>query len=1296
MFLLLGIFKKSIIFRYTMGAFPSKSTSKFTANIMEASDSQCSPNLLLAKKMISRHKNLKRRGLQLDYTLEETDSVIENVTEKSVIENNKHKPNSGEFSSPNFNSTLDYRTFDSTTPIRCKQRIQTNTISLQTDAIPSSSVSSSTQTDTSAVEPLLPIFELKKDNSDGSEKIYHNREPSCLSNSVYIQTDCYEDYHCEKFPSIALQDSSFQTEILSNVEDNRNISISVQTEQAYLSEEEIAPANSSINYECNNVGIINSLTYLDVSMQTDLCPDTTRMPSVDTYVQTGNKVDDIETHEISIQVETGVLDTPPSVLKTEAFIDTENLHDAIHPVSPTNIQNSSFQTENVLTIDAYCSPFAIPDTNNSVNKECYLEVGTETDPLEMLGIEVQTDSVEHIPARSVALNSIHTISTQTDNHDNTIDISVNTSVLEEYVPTSVCFSTIETQTDTMYQGLDTGVQTDVELEINSSEFVYIQMLESEKKELFRNESMSQIDSVYVQTSFEEQHDDQEMQAEVLPICELTSTQSQTEVEISDILLGLNSTPIQTDDSELDFIMNEKLCEYEVNIEQLTRSVATKEKEMEEFNDKKLTLAKQQDTMRDVLELLLNVIDSECEEEKEKCFLSLNQLIEDFESHEIVALLKSLFSKMRSHKDTKPNQTIGTAITTDSTDIEAIRSMVSRWSEKELEQLPHYLHSVQTEIQNLNDIIKSKDSLISELTSEKNNVKIELRESTPTSVNLQSVASQTQLPESESTQIDEEVELAELIHLKNLNTQLEVQLSQSEVKSKEYAALLVDLQDDSTKPETKDASVATEQINMLSLEEVAQFESQLGINNEMMKYILEVRETIAGSFPTQILATYVGYSDLGYYLDEVSQLLKIYTSDLDLLKDNHTKIDQLREEYCTCQDTNSKNTNEMQKKLEAEKVAHQKTQSNLNSAMDQITDLFNANDNADHQIKQMQVEAEKQLRYFENEKCSFEEKLNEANDVYEQNEQLRTELESIQNLHSGSVDRNKVEEIANQVVKLERDNSFLQKENANLTATRSHQEGTILILKTKIEADTFDFRQEMINFKQDMENERENSQQYSSQNSNFMSMIKELKEKIESQVVIIREREEETANVKDKLEDKVRDFNALLGEYRGRKAVISILKDTEIPELKEELTAVTNERDSLKESLAAKYRDKAVPLSPIEDVDISSNSVDKLSMAQLKAKYEKQLGNLRRKIDFLEEQCRNSERRRQLEVSAMPKHDFLSLRADMASLKSQARTNNEKIFPKQDTQLYPGIEEPLNPMKNEPKTDENSTHNCNTQ
>ena len=36
---------------------------------------------------------------------------------------------------------------------------------------------------------------------------------------------------------------------------------------------------------------------------------------------------------------------------------------------------------------------------------------------------------------------------------------------------------------------------------------------------------------------------------------------------------------------------------------------------------------------------------------------------------------------------------------------------SQWSEKKLEKLPHHLSSFQTEIQNLNEVIKTKESVI---------------------------------------------------------------------------------------------------------------------------------------------------------------------------------------------------------------------------------------------------------------------------------------------------------------------------------------------------------------------------------------------------------------------------------------------------------------------------------------------------------------------------------------------------------------------------------------------------------
>ena len=69
---------------------------------------------------------------------------------------------------------------------------------------------------------------------------------------------------------------------------------------------------------------------------------------------------------------------------------------------------------------------------------------------------------------------------------------------------------------------------------------------------------------------------------------------------------------------------------------------------------------------------------------------------------------------------------------------------------------------------------------------------------------------------------------------------------------------------------------------------------------------------------------------------------------------------------------------------------------------------------------------------------------------------------------------------------------------------------------------------------------------------------------------------------------------------------------------------------------------------------------------------KEIWNPRIKLDF--EQCRHIEKRRQFEVSAMPKHDFLS----------QARTNSQKVFPEKDAQLYSGFDVPLQRMKNDIK------------
>ena len=960
-------------------------------------------------------------------------------------------------------------------------------------------------------------------NSTQTEPVPHVQDTSfqtsftsaqCENSSILIQTECLEDtvlFHSyngstQTDPPPCGVDTSLQT------------SLSCDNNQTDYSEDHLAFDNSTQTEAVESVEIShNHILYLDSSIQTD--NDLIFPPH------------DISTQNSSIQTEN--MNTPQTNIstQTEYLVDSTPLH-------------MSIQTDSVLTVDTQSSPVSFHPHSvitQFPEEQTTMDGSVQTECIEKMKIE----SISIQTGEEFAVDNMLECFIQTETDDvMTVDASVNTSVTSVIADVQTgCYQTDQaTQVNDIpsYHSCDnlTSTQSQTELEIS-------EILNDPASLPTLNEcnQTSKFESILIHTA------NDSMQTDSTQLCSVaTNTEIGKECVSNSTQTSANS-PTHDSSSFLDDTHNEsiifdlstKLCEVETRNEDLLT-------QLESTLASNHTLSQTQRSIGDIINVIL------VQEQTKFDANSIAHLLQAIYPPELNVLVDSLLNKIvlyRNALSQKEPVSLDTAST-----IEEIRSMIDNWTENDVQQLPFYLSSIQTEIQKLNNIISDKDSCISDLRAEVASRKLADNDVTH-SIHLR------------GSDVMEELE-----HVKSSNQVLKTQLSQSEVRVREYSSLLLELQEEKVATARIHAYSMTDEVTVFSVIERDRINSTQDCLNSLLGKVTEMRARVYPDLPNEQTGLCIGVSDIVPFLEQLTNILKNYINDLDTISQTRSAFEQERESL---------------------------------------------------------------------------------------------------------VDRSKVEVIASRVVELERDRSSFHEENKNLQATRSHLESHIQHLKTQIESERVD----KVYLKQEhnselekqslvLSEEREKCQKASSRILEMEDVLEQkdqspelddLRERKRELLVSLESSEEEIKKCKSEFDIKEEEFNELLHDFREVKKHLLHFNDEVIPLMYRDIFDLETENKTLKESQTSLQvaLNEAKSNTRPNDSEYSFNSSlsnDKLNMTELQAKcfhFEKQLANKQRQINSLQDQCRNIERRRQLEVAAVPKHDYLSLRADKASLKAQART-----------------------------------------
>ena len=1201
-----------------MGALPSSRAPDISLKLLEREQPRLSPNLDLARKMMSRSDSRRRGGkfdpikIQFDHILEEKESPALKEENPSLGSLTSDLSADYDRMSPltSFYVPADNTNSMELSPTRSQHSLAQTLCAPEYVPVKPELVSSSTQTDVES-PAAFP-------GTENIDLVEAGRETAFVS----IQTEIVIESNCTPI----VQDIPIESVHNSISEDKTNSSILIQTE--YL-ETTVLLDHSSVSIQTEENEIFNSSSLPNQSLQPDTHIDaysicTALVPECEIYApipvmthgsSTITETDvslQSNTHNISISIQTEDADidtasNPLSVTTHSAptqFPETEYY--------PTTI-NTSMQTDYIYKMSQDVAMQTEQEPSTSLHSvECWIQTNTS---------DVMTSDISSVQTDAAEL--IHVVKRQS--------ISVQTNQLS---PTYSYDNISATQSQTEIEIAEIlSEPSSLPIESSESSLANRFFLVQTTNRGVQTENVQDYFSATGTYSAKDHRNDNSTQTEFL----LTAAR-ETETMAADTNLGIferSEMSNETHNETIIFGLSEKVCQIEASNEELILDL--------EFSSiSNHALMQTQSKLKDVL---FNMVNQDTIE-------TSHQLIDSIEPSEISSLLATLLGKISSLRD---EEQLKEATASPDEAIEEIKLMVSNWSEADFQQLPHYLLTVKTEIQRLKTIIESNDSSISELKTQLDTVSYQQSKSV----------------------VNEEV-LVELEHLMSNNKLLETQLNQSEIKIKEYASLLSELQEEpgttaATISHTVDISVMTDDTAVFSVEERRLIDDKLReINN--INNIIGSRRRVGVDFKTlKPFVTLVGLSNILPFLDRISEVLKIYLNDLDVLSETKEQIEQHRDAYVSMKEDNSRlrtGMEHLQNQFDSEKISKQKAQLSMNSAMDEITDLFKANDLLEQQIKQSEEQAEKRRIVWQKEQSLTEDKLQEANKIIEEKDlvisqtnsvtrELRDELASVHNHYSDYLGMDRVQAIANRVVELERDTSSLQKDNQNLVTTRSQLESNIMNLKTQLEMG----RLERNSLKQDHTRqleqlEEELSQLRESQLCVQNSEIDGLNENIKSLEVCLKDSKEEAHINKINCEKIQEEFNELLEAFRALRKQHMYNTDELFPEMSYDMNNLEAENKALKESLSTSKTDLTEALIKLKCYESGDSGKhipdDKLTVSQLQSKCNYQ----QRRIIFLEDQCRNIERRRQLEVSAMPKHDFLSLRADRASLKAQARGSSK--------------------------------------
>ena len=1241
-----------------MGALPSNRPSGVTSKLLNREQPVLSPNLDLARRMMNRSDHRRRRGgnfepikIQFDHIIEEKESPV--LKECSSIESS---------SDEHFISLYVSSESSNTTLLTPKGSHHSLAQTMCSDYVPMGGqlMSSSTQTDVEALGDFPATENMAMGESAGETA------------SVFIQTEA----NIEFTSTTIEQDPPLDTTYEYNPQDNiANASILIQTEYV---EETVTLENSSVSTQTEKNEIYDSFLK-NQSVQADMHIDTSPAHSTCTTFQptfapspfiTHNSPNtagtDTSLHDISISVQTD--DTYTSLLTHHVMtVDTAS--------SPLIISTHSTPTQHPET-DCY------PTTTNTSMQTDYIykmtqEVSVQAEqepsalppppsPPPLCSVEcwVQTDADDVTPGVAV---SRCTASVQTDVVEAVKRQSISTQKSSDGSQDNRFITANRLSPNSSYENIS-AMQSQTEMEIadilNEPSSLPVETSHSSISERFdnfivqtTNGSVQTEDieycSIATATEFEKNIlNNNSTQTEFLST---TDKETGTETEATNInldILDRFGTENGTHNESIIFGLSEKVCEVEAINEELILDL-----EFSSISNHALL-----QTQNHLKGILTNMINKDTIE-------TSRQLIDSIESSEISSLLETLLEKINNHRVGEQLE----VVTSPNEAIEEIKLMVSNWSDADIQQLPQYLLTVKAEIQRLNDLVENKDSCISGLRTQLNTVSLQQTQSV----------------------VSEEI-LVELQHLKNNNQLLEAQLNQSEVKIKEYASLLSELQEDPClAPNTVDTCTMTDGTVVFSAGTSKLIDDQLReINNIHLSQVAESRRRIGVNLQTlKPFEKPLGLSNILPFLDRLSESLKLYINDLDALSETKKQMEQHKGMYILTKEENSR----LRSGMELSQTSKQKAQLSLNSAMDEITDLFKVNDQLEQQIKQTEEEAEKRRIVWERKQKVIEQ---EANNIIEEKEllisqansvtkELRNELASVHNHYSDYLGRDQVQVTTNRVVELERDTASLQTDNQNLMATRSHLESNILHLKTQLEMDrlergtlTQDYTRQLQQQEEELSLLRENQLCVKD------SEIGGLKENVKNLEISLQDRREEAQSNKLNSEKNKEEFNELLEAYRDLRKQHFYNTDELLPEMSYDLNNLEKENKVLKESLS-NLTDELTKLKHPGERDTDCQTPDdKLSLLQLQSKCNFQ----QRRMAFLEDQCRNIERRRQLEVSAMPKHDFMSLRADRASFKAQARGSSKAPLIQRDYHSTGDV--PFDNMNSQPDTQ--TQPKCNNQ
>ena len=975
---------------------------------------------------------------------------------------------------------------------------------------------------------------------------------------VMIQTECLEDtvllhnssISTQTEPTPHLQDTSSQSSFTSTPCENTNISI--QTDccedtvilHSYNGSTQTDPhpcgvdtsLQTSISTPCDNqTEFSEELLAFDTSTQTEVVESIethNTMLYLDSSIQTDNLIfppNDLSSFNCSIQTEDVYTDQTNTSTQTEYHVDTPPHH-------------MNIQTDIVVTVDTQSSPVSF--YTKSVITQFPEELTTMDTPM-------QTECAEKILIESICIQTEEELTVdsmlecfiQTDTDDvMTVDASVNTTVTSVIADVQTgCYqidqATQVTDIPTNHSCYNlASTQSQTELEIS-------EILNHPTSHPTLNECnlTTKFDGILIHTT------NNSTQTDSIQLCSI-STQTFANSPTHDSASFLNETHNET----IIFDLSTKVCEMEAKNEDLLL-------ELESTLASNHTLSQTQRSIGDIIDIIL------IQEQTKLDSNSIAQLLQAIYPPELNRLVDSLLKKVMLYRSALSQQESVSLDT--ASNVEEIRSMVDNWTENDIQQLPFYLSSIQTEIQKLNTVISDKDSCISNLKVELEAVSRRLADNDVThSLHLQ------------GSDVMEELE-----HVKGSNQVLKTKLSQSEVRIREYSSLLLELQEEKVATAKIQAYSMTDEVVMLSEVERDRIGSTQDCLNSLLGKVTQMRARVLPDLLNEQTELCVGVSNIVPCLEQLANVLKNYISDLDTIRETRN--------------------------------------------------------------------------VFEQERGSL-------------------------------VDRSKVEVVASRVVELEREVSSLHEETKSLQATRSHLESHILHLKTQIESERVDklclkqeHSSELEKRSQTLSEERERYEKASSRILEMENILKqkdespeleELRERKRELIVSLESCEEEVKKCKSEFNKKEEDFNELLQDFREVRKRLLHFNGEVIPLLYRDIHDLEAENKTLKESQTSlQVSLNEAKNSKPNETEYSfnpSSSNDSLSTTELQAKcfhYEKQLATKQRQINSLQEQCRNIERRRQLEVAAVPKHDYLSLRADRASLKAQARTcSKPPIAPKE--------------------------------